>query len=171
MTQTFSLTWSFWWAQVGSNHRPLACKASALPLSYAPKVAIATAQAYRQACRAGIGQLIGAGRADRRNTLVIASSTSSARPGGVIPSAAMAPRSAAEIVVAGSPTWPQSRHSTSPSRLTRRMLAQTWHLSRSATQSPADWQPGQISTWRSALTPRSHGLLPRSGSTCLVPHR
>ena len=25
-----------WWAQVGSNHRPLACKASALPLSYAP---------------------------------------------------------------------------------------------------------------------------------------
>ena len=24
------------WAQVGSNHRPLACKASALPLSYAP---------------------------------------------------------------------------------------------------------------------------------------
>ena len=27
-----------WWAQVGSNHRPLACKASALPLSYAPGV-------------------------------------------------------------------------------------------------------------------------------------
>src|SRR5215471_8014350 len=25
-----------WWAQVVSNHRPLACKASALPLSYAP---------------------------------------------------------------------------------------------------------------------------------------
>src|SRR5690348_12965969 len=25
-----------WWAQVGSNHRLLACKASALPLSYAP---------------------------------------------------------------------------------------------------------------------------------------
>ena len=53
MAQIFSLTWSFWWAQVGSNHRPLACKASALPLSYAPKVAIATAQAYRQACRPG----------------------------------------------------------------------------------------------------------------------
>ena len=27
-----------WWAQVGSNHRPLACKASALPLSYAPSI-------------------------------------------------------------------------------------------------------------------------------------
>ena len=27
------------WAQVGSNHRPLACKASALPLSYAPDIA------------------------------------------------------------------------------------------------------------------------------------
>jgi hypothetical protein len=25
-----------WWAQQGSNLRPLACKASALPLSYAP---------------------------------------------------------------------------------------------------------------------------------------
>ena len=25
-----------WWAQLGSNQRPLACKASALPLSYAP---------------------------------------------------------------------------------------------------------------------------------------
>jgi hypothetical protein len=30
------LTWSFSWAQLGSNQRPLACKASALPLSYAP---------------------------------------------------------------------------------------------------------------------------------------
>jgi hypothetical protein len=28
-----------WWAQVGSNHRLLACKASALPLSYAPSSA------------------------------------------------------------------------------------------------------------------------------------
>ena len=27
-----------WWAQVVSNHRPLACKASALPLSYAPSI-------------------------------------------------------------------------------------------------------------------------------------
>jgi hypothetical protein len=27
-----------WWAQLGSNQRPLACKASALPLSYAPLV-------------------------------------------------------------------------------------------------------------------------------------
>ena len=25
-----------WWAQVGSNHRPLPCEGSALPLSYAP---------------------------------------------------------------------------------------------------------------------------------------
>src|SRR5690242_9139530 len=25
-----------WWARLGSNQRPLACKASALPLSYAP---------------------------------------------------------------------------------------------------------------------------------------
>src|SRR5690606_34239842 len=26
-----------WWARLGSNQRPLACKASALPLSYAPE--------------------------------------------------------------------------------------------------------------------------------------
>lgn len=26
-----------WWAQVGSNHRPLPCEDSALPLSYAPR--------------------------------------------------------------------------------------------------------------------------------------
>jgi hypothetical protein len=30
------LAGNIWWAQVGSNHRLLACKASALPLSYAP---------------------------------------------------------------------------------------------------------------------------------------
>ena len=30
------LSWSNSWAQLGSNQRPLACKASALPLSYAP---------------------------------------------------------------------------------------------------------------------------------------
>ncbi len=28
---------SIWWAQVGSNHRPLPCEGSALPLSYAPE--------------------------------------------------------------------------------------------------------------------------------------
>jgi hypothetical protein len=36
--QKGSLAAKLWWAQVGSNHRPLACKASALPLSYAPLV-------------------------------------------------------------------------------------------------------------------------------------
>jgi len=51
------------------------------------------------------------------------------------------------------------------------MLAHRAQRSRPVTHSPSDWQPGQISTWRSALTPRSHGLLPRSGSTCLVPQR
>jgi hypothetical protein len=104
MAQTFSLTWSFWWAQVGSNHRPLACKASALPLSYAPEVAFATAQAYRQACMHGTGQLIGALRADRRRTLAIACSTSSARPGGVIPFTAPELSSAAEMAAADPPT-------------------------------------------------------------------
>jgi hypothetical protein len=28
--------WSDWWARQGSNLRPLGCKPSALPLSYAP---------------------------------------------------------------------------------------------------------------------------------------
>jgi hypothetical protein len=47
------LTAKTWWAQVGSNHRLLACKASALPLSYAPGVpgrrggAPGTQSAYR----------------------------------------------------------------------------------------------------------------------------
>jgi hypothetical protein len=30
------MSWSGWWARQGSNLRPLGCKPSALPLSYAP---------------------------------------------------------------------------------------------------------------------------------------
>ena len=47
-----------WWAQLGSNQRPLACKASALPLSYAP-LAAAAGLLPRPAYRS-----VGAGRPD-----------------------------------------------------------------------------------------------------------
>ena len=42
-----------WWAQVGSNHRLLACKASALPLSYAPLVRAGRAPGSESAYRSG----------------------------------------------------------------------------------------------------------------------
>ena len=95
------------------------------------------------------------------------------------PALAAAPPGAAAPVIGvtlagaalGSRTSPQSRHSTSPSLRTRCMLEQTGHRSSSADQSTDDWQAGQISTWRSARTPRFQGLSPRSGSTCRAPHR
>jgi hypothetical protein len=116
------------------------------------------------------GLPVGAGPVTRRKTRARACSTSSASS---VDASSASPKVISPATAAGAPagTAPQSRHSTSPSRRTRCTLAHSEQRSRSVIHSPSAWQAGQMSTWRSALTPRSQGLLPRSGSTCRVPHR
>ena len=49
--------WVYWWARVVSNHRPLPCEGSALPLSYAPdrgcriKLNMRAAESNEKCCR------------------------------------------------------------------------------------------------------------------------
>jgi hypothetical protein len=98
--------------------------------------------------------------------------TGPATPGPAPPGSwPSAPAKSVSPEASGGTIAPQSRHSTSPSRLTRCTLEHREHRSRSAVQSAASWHPGQIRIWLCSTTPRFHGLCPRLGSVCRTPHR